>query len=587
MGGSIATNKVMALEDAIRLIVPGDHIHASLTGGRPNAALRAVAKAHWHDKPQFTLSSTGIGGPQLGLVLLGQGLLKHVIAGFVGHQYPSPGPYRVAQRMIAEGDVTLEAWSLLTVLERLRAGARGVRWTVTRSLDHDSLHPTDHEGSSVEGVSQYRTIRMTEGDELRLIPWLRPDVTLLHGLIGDEDGNIVLGFPYGEGVLGAFAARRGAIATVERLVSKAELRRYSHLPIVPSVAVASVSLVRWGSHPAGIYGDAVDRRISYSDDYSWLAEMVEALNAGGQTLERWTDHWILEPSDPREYVQRLEDRRTKHLRTWWRRRPDSYPTPDAAPMSSAERMILTGAQILQELWQKTKPQYVFAGIGSSSLAVWLARKESISADAPLLITELGFYDYEPTPGDPWLFSFANLSSCAALTDSELMLALIVQGKGEVGSAVLAAAQIDQHGHLNSSWVEGRWLTGSGGANDVAATIADITVLIPHNSKRLVADVEYVTSPGTYVKRIVTDYAVLERDPDASAFLLTGVIEQDEQRELEELIADIEARTPWPVGISQDVRLLERPGRTRLDNLRRLDPAGVFTSGSRGYAARMS
>ena len=136
--------KVCPIEDAVREHVRGDdHLHFVTVGARPNALIRALAARYWHDRESANLvvSGTSLGGTQLGLALLAMGIVRRVITGYVGHQYPTPGPASAAREALGMG-TSFELWSLLTLIQRLRAGAMGLDWTTTASLANGSLPST-------------------------------------------------------------------------------------------------------------------------------------------------------------------------------------------------------------------------------------------------------------------------------------------------------------------------------------------------------------------------------------------------------------------------------------------------------------
>jgi glutaconate CoA-transferase subunit B len=73
--------------------------------------------------------------------------------------------------------------------------------------------------------------------------------------------------------------------------------------------------------------------------------------------------------------------------------------------------------------------------------------------------------------------------------------------GRIDVGLLSAAQVDRFGNLNST-VIGDYrtpklrLVGSGGAHDIASLAPRTIILMPHQPRRFVAFVDFVTSPGT-------------------------------------------------------------------------------------------
>ena len=74
-------------------------------------------------------------------------------------------------------------------------------------------------------------------------------------------------------------------------------------------------------------------------------------------------------------------------------------------------------------------------------------------------------------------------------------------RGLVDYTFLGGAQIDKYGNLNSTMVGDDYtkpkvrFPGSGGANDLGSLCWKIMVITPHDSRRFVERVDYVTTPG--------------------------------------------------------------------------------------------
>jgi glutaconate CoA-transferase subunit B len=138
----------------------------------------------------------------------------------------------------------------------------------------------------------------------------------------------------------------------------------------------------------------------------------------------------------------------------------------------------------------------FVGIGMPSIAALLAKHTH--APALTLIYESGAYGTVPpalpmSTGSP---SVADGAVC--LGDCSLVFGDLQAGR--VAVAVLSAAQVDRHGNLNST-VIGDYrrpkvrLVGSGGAHDIASLVGRTIIVMPHDPRRFVDRVDFVTAPG--------------------------------------------------------------------------------------------
>jgi glutaconate CoA-transferase subunit B len=138
----------------------------------------------------------------------------------------------------------------------------------------------------------------------------------------------------------------------------------------------------------------------------------------------------------------------------------------------------------------------FVGIGVPSLAAMTAKK--LHAPDSVLIYESGAIDAQPpipplSTGSPSVtVNTAMLTSCLGV------FSMLQQGVFDLG--MLSGAQVDRYGNLNST-VLGSYskpkvrLVGSGGAHDIALLARDVIIMMPHDPRRFVEKVDYITSPG--------------------------------------------------------------------------------------------
>jgi glutaconate CoA-transferase subunit B len=154
------------------------------------------------------------------------------------------------------------------------------------------------------------------------------------------------------------------------------------------------------------------------------------------------------------------------------------------------RLAWLGAGVLAE------GETVFVGIGIPSLSAMLAKRRH--APRICMIYESGVIDADPEE-PPLSTGSPSVAKGAAMIGSMLDVFAMLQ-RGEIDVGLLSAAQVDRHGNLNST-VIGAYdapkvrLPGSGGAHDIAVLARRLVILMPHDPRRLVAKVDFVTSPG--------------------------------------------------------------------------------------------
>ena len=163
---------------------------------------------------------------------------------------------------------------------------------------------------------------------------------------------------------------------------------------------------------------------------------------------------------------------------------------------------------------------VFVGIGLPSLACNLA----LATHAPNLelIYESGTLGTRPeriplSIGDPALVTGAVMVT--PMTD---VFQYVLQ-RGHIDVGFLGAAQIDRYGNINTT-VIGPYdnpkvrLPGSGGAAEIAIHAKRVLVVTQLDKRAFPERVDFVTSPGDRVARVITDKCVFDRDRDGELVL---------------------------------------------------------------------
>lgn len=517
-GGPAGGPASSSLSDAIeRHVVPGDTVHVMLGHSRWTAAARELARQHWGGDPGFTLVMASLGA--LGALFFEGGLLRHVVTAYSGDSFPTYTPNPIFRRAYESGEVTVEHWSFLTLSQRLEAAARGLPALVTGSLAGSSMaanagyaevgSPFAGRDDVAEGGAAASGRR--RAGAVGLVAPLVPDVALLHAAVADRHGNLAISEPLLEGVWGAWAARRGVVATVERVVD--DLDGLGHRVRIPAHRVLAVVEAPYGAHPGGCYAPGLPAD-SYGEDIPFW---VEAARAARSDFTAFARTYALEPVDHAAYLATLGPDRLAWLSgrsdpASWKQDAEEHPLPVDEPVSRWERAAGLAVREVERTVDALGADAVLAGAGVANLAAWVAVARARAAGRPLQLTaELGLWGYEPTPADPYIFNHRVFPGTPYLSDASTVLGMVVGGPGTTVVACLGAAEVDRHGNLNSTQLAGgRFLVGSGGGNDVASRAAACVVVTLARRERLPADAAYITSPGERVTSVVTDRGVLRR-----------------------------------------------------------------------------
>jgi acyl CoA:acetate/3-ketoacid CoA transferase beta subunit len=197
----------------------------------------------------------------------------------------------------------------------------------------------------------------------------------------------------------------------------------------------------------------------------------------------------------------------------WKADADANPVVDDPVISRWEQAASLGARELERVVADIDADAVLAGAGVANLAAWVAVGRARAAGRNVMLTaELGLWGYQPTPADPYIFNQRVFPATPYLSDASAVLGMVIGGPGTTTVGCLGAAEVDREGSLNSTQLAGgRFLVGSGGANDVASRATACVVVTLARPERLPETVAYVTSPGTRVASVVTDKGILRRD----------------------------------------------------------------------------
>lgn len=567
-------DRTCSLREAIQNnIRPGQSIHIAGTGG---ALFYQLLREFWGKKPDFMLISPALTGWLLALIR--GNMIRKATVTFAGNSYPVPGTNPHVQKAYISGAVKFENWSLLTLTQRLLAGAMGWEFIPTRSLAGSSMAENNRE-DFIEIDSPFGS-----GEKTGLLKALRPDITLVHGLAADRSGNTILPYPLGMDAYGAWASREGVIVSVEHLVPTDYIRSHSHLVRIPSYMVKAVCEVHYGAHPAGVSNCGLPQFEGYYDDYEFMAMLKDA-SMDESNFMSFIQEWVLNCHSHEQYMEKLGKDRLRYLRD--KAKPHSWVLETLAAVPSIqfekesnhlERMVIAGSRYIAGLCKEKGYKTVLAGSGLAALAAWLAvyrlRTDKIDVD---LITESGMAGYLPRPSDVSALNMNNMPSCKMLTNTETALGVL--GGGSAGNClgVLSPAQVDRYGNGNSTKVpDVYYIAGSGSANDVASGCREVIVLALSGRERLLEKVPYITFPGDKVTMLVTDVGVFGKPDGRGAFMLTGFIPYGTAIREDEAIRGVSRLVEWEIEAAPHLDRVELPSYEEKTLLRLLDPQGFYT-----------
>ncbi|WP_339151801.1 CoA-transferase [Streptomyces sp. F41] len=558
-----------------RFVREGDHVHAAATMSRPNALLNAVCRAFAGSR-SLTVSTTAVHSSAHALAL--SGAVRKVITGFVGDTFPSPRPNRLYRELADGKPFEIEMWSLLSYTQRLMAAALGQPFATTGSMLAETDLRHGKEGS-------LHLVAHPEDPErsVTLLAPLRPRFTLFHGVCADRRGNVVAVPPLGEGAWAAYAATEGVLASVEAIVDDEVIAAMPDRVVIPAARVLGLCEAPLGAHPQSLRTGQLAGIDGYVDDYAFLTDIVSACK-DPQTAAAWYEEWVGGVANHAEYLERLGERRRATL---------VFPPPPGPPakapapadVSTApteqEQLIVLGARTVAELVRERGYDTLLAGIGTSHMSAWLAARLLARDGIQVQVAaELGLQSMDPEAGDVFLFSQRHAERSQMLTGvAETLGGAVAANPRCLG--VLSAAEIDPDANINTTLLpDGRWITGSGGANDIASSV-DCVVIAVASPRRYVPRLTHLTSPGLHVRDVVSQFGRFARTGPGAAFELTSWLPPVAGRgRTPEDLPDgpegaVRELTGWDVGVGRFLTDEKAVTTEELALLRTMDPEGCY------------
>lgn len=292
-----ARDKVVDLDGLVAHIKDGDWlaIGGGLSSREPMAAIRALVRAGRKDL-KVVGSAHGIDID----LLCGGGCVSKSAESYVGFEQDF-GMAPNFRRACESGAVEVADSCCYTVVQQLRAAAYGLPFMPVRSV-----RGTSFEGLHPEYVSMPCPYT---GEPLLLVPALQPDVALIHAQYGDAHGNLRIEGPPVADLLASRAAKM-VVATVERIVSNAELRALGGVSI-PYFYVAAIAEVPFGAHPTACYP-------MYAYDRRHTAQYYAAASSGTQEfVTRYLEPYVLDCADHQDYLNRIGGSATQSRLASW------------------------------------------------------------------------------------------------------------------------------------------------------------------------------------------------------------------------------------------------------------------------------
>ena len=247
--------------------------------------------------------------------------------------------------------------------------------------------------------------------------------------------------------------------------------------------------------------------------------------------------------------------------------------------STAELLSVMSSRILED------GTILFAGVGIPLLAATLAQRTH--APHLTILFEGGVVGpYIESGKLPPSTNEARTSRMANMVPSPTDVLALLQ-RGYVDYGFMGGAQVDQYGNLNSSFIGDPAapkirLPGSGGGNDIASLTKMIVAMV-HEKRRLVENVDFVTSTGFWhggtsraddglitggPSQVVTDLAIMGFDVESKRMRVEALHDGVTREEVQD-------KTGFDLLFADNLKTTEPPKEEEIAFLRNLDPDRVY------------
>lgn len=225
-------------------------------------------------------------------ILVGAGLVKRCESGTGNLEYF--GTTFLWRRAIQDGKMEMEDYSHLSMVSRFLAGEMGLPFMPVKSLlGSDMLTNQAHStGKKYEIIDN----PWNPGENVVLLPALRPDVAIIHAQRADAMGNVVIDGFLAHDVEMVRAAKH-AIVCCEEIVPTEWIRNDPERTSIPYLYVNAVVEQPFGAYPTAAY-----RYYDYDSEHVTFYQ--KCAREGGKDYEDYLKTYILDCENFDDYLEK-------------------------------------------------------------------------------------------------------------------------------------------------------------------------------------------------------------------------------------------------------------------------------------------
>jgi len=218
--------------------------------------------------------------------MVATGCARKVIFSYIGN--PGVGSLRRVRAAIEAGEIEWEEYSHFSMISRLQAGASG--------LPFMPMNPTGNLDITTQNPNYKHVKDPYTGQEVVVVPPLKPDVAVVHVQRADVNGNAHVWGILGEQRLAAFASQR-VILTAEEIVDESVIRSDPNRTLISGLVVDAVCHVPYCAHPSYTQG--------YHDRDNAFYLAWDEISKTEEGVQAYLEEWVYGLPDRAAYWEKL------------------------------------------------------------------------------------------------------------------------------------------------------------------------------------------------------------------------------------------------------------------------------------------
>jgi glutaconate CoA-transferase subunit A len=221
--------------------------------------------------------------------MIAAGCAKKLVFSYAGN--PGVGSLRCFRRALEKGQpkpLEIEEYTHFGLSGRLFAGATNMPFLPMRTNLGSDLPPFN---------SNMKTIKDPySGDEISIVPPLKPDLAVVHVQRCDASGNSHIWGIIGEQKDAAFASKK-VIISAEEIVDESVIRSDPNRTLIPDFVSHAVVHEPWCAHPSYTQG-------YYDRDNEFYMQWDEITKEHDTTM-KYLDEWVFGTEDRAAYMKKM------------------------------------------------------------------------------------------------------------------------------------------------------------------------------------------------------------------------------------------------------------------------------------------